>query len=70
MLLLHQTTNEHLKLVTRTPTRIIYSVRILNQKIPKIKRSSFDEANVCALNEPRNVDLMFFGPCSIVIVGE
>jgi len=57
MLLLHQITNEHLKLVTQTPTRIIYSVRILNQKILKIKSPSFDEAKVSALNEPKNIDL-------------
>jgi hypothetical protein len=32
-------------------------VRILNQKILKIKSSSFDEAKVSALNEPKNIDL-------------
>jgi hypothetical protein len=31
-------------------------VQILNQKILKIKSSSFDEANVSALNEPQNID--------------
>ena len=57
MLLLHQTANEHQKLVTQMATRIFNSLRILNQKIPKIKSSSFDEANVSALNELQNIDL-------------
>jgi hypothetical protein len=57
MLLFHQTTNEHLKLVTQTPPGIIYSVRIVNQKILKIKSSSFDETKVSALNETQNIDL-------------
>jgi hypothetical protein len=32
-------------------------LRILNQKILKIKSSTFDEANVSALNEPQSIDL-------------
>jgi len=64
MLLLHQATNHHLKLVTSTPTTTTHYVMIPLETIFisrviylfKNKISSFDEIKVSTLNEPQNSD--------------
>ena len=56
MLLLNQTTNQHLNLVTQTPTPFIHCDASYSDTSDN-KSSSFDEVNVSALKEPQNTDL-------------
>jgi len=56
MLLLNQTTNQYLKLVTQD-TDPKYSLSDDSYSDTSDNKSSFDEVNISVLNEPQNIDL-------------